>query len=150
MQRSISIFATAICMSFLLVSFAQPMPMPGIPESSLNYRNTAAILIDGQILDMDYFRENKPRVMKGMTGILTVASVSSSGGCSLPINNISFQVAIKNVRTNTMYIYTREQVMSLDIEALLKKCEEGDRIVIMPAEQQYALPRNEMWVGIGC
>ena len=114
------------------------------------YRNCAAVIINGVVCDDNYFVEGKPRIGQGMKGELTVASVSMSEEGTLPINNILFQVAIKNERTNTTWIYTKAPVSSVNLNDLLSKCEKGDYLIIMPSDQQYSLPKHKMWVAVGC
>lgn len=156
MKRSFFLCAMMVCLLTTNLTFAQPYQLPGIQFSSTNaetkaYKNNAAILLDGKVLTKDHFRENQPKLFQGMTGKLTVASVSNTSGCnSAAINNIRFQVAIKNSRTNTQWIYSSKNLFELDIDHLLRKCEAGDRIIIMPVDQQYSLSLHEMWVGIGC
>ena len=150
MQRTISILVGTAILATAFLAFAQPMALPGITPPPETYRNTAAIMLNGEVLDETYFTEGKAKLSIGMEGKLTVASVSGCNNGKIPVNNIGFQVAIKNTRTGTYYILTREQVTSIPIEDIMKKCENKDRIVIMPTDQQYSLPSNEMWVAAGC
>jgi hypothetical protein len=36
------------------------------------------------------------------------------------------------------------------MDELLRKCENGDRIILMPVEQKYSLSQHELAVAAGC
>ncbi len=149
MQRFTTISATSLFLFIALISTSQSTDFIDFTRAT-PYRAGAAILIDGKICDKNYFVEGQPRLAQGMTGTITIASVTASCGGGIPINNISFQVAIKNELTNTIWVYTKENVSEVKLEDILKKCSPGDRIIFMPVNQKYALPKHEMAVASGC
>ena len=151
MQGSIFISLTTACFLFTtLMSSGQSIDFLDFTKPAPPYRVEAAVLINGKVCDRHYFIKDRPKIGVGMQGLLTIASVSSSGDSKLPINKIRFQVAIKNKRTNTTWIYTKSDVSEVDLDDLLKKCEMGDYLILMPADQAYALPDHEMYVAVGC
>ena len=85
-----------------------------------------------------------------MKGAISVATVSLSEDGGTPVKNISFRVAIKNERTNTMYMYSEKTFQEVQLEDILKSCEIGDKIIIMTVDQKYSLPHHVIDVKWGC
>lgn len=142
--------AIVFCLCISGVSISQPMELPGIKLPPTSYQNCAAILLDGKVLTKEFFQNEKARMAQGMTGKMTVASVSTTDSSVIPINNIRFQIAIKNNRTNTMWIYSKDDQMEVRLEDILEYCEQDDSIIIMPVDQRYSLSLHEMRVAVGC
>ncbi len=145
----ISIFYSVIFASFIsITSLAQSLDVLNIvPPSS--YRVNTAIFINGKQCDNAYFNKDKPQLDLFQVGKLTVATVPTCQNATKSGYNVKFQVAIRNARTNTMYSYTREGVMEVDLGALLSKCEMDDYIIIMTADQKFKLTKNEMYIAMG-
>jgi len=145
-----------IISAFLLVSMtissgAQSLvKFPYEAPPSDNYRNCAAILHNGKVLVNDYSPEGKCRLEMGMRGILTVATVSLSDEGTFPQENITFKVAVKNERTNTIWMYSDQPMQELELKDVLKKCEKGDRLIIMTTDQEFSLPHHEVELVWGC
>lgn len=149
--------ALACCIS--LSAFAQsPSPYyPGMVsmgiakcEKSENYKDCAAILYKGNVLVNEYSPRGFCKLETGMTGPLTVASVALDEEGATPGKNISFRVAIKNERTNTMWMFSDQVYEEVQLEDILRKIEKDDKIIIMTVDRKYSLPHHEIKVVWGC
>lgn len=117
---------------------------------SLRYNNCAAILYKGKLLVDEYSPDGRCKLEEGMKGTLTVATVKLTDKGGTPMKNISFKVAIKNGRTNTLWMYSDEALESVQLEDILKKCERGDSIIFMTVNQTFSLPHHEIEFNWGC
>ena len=137
--------------SIFLSTFADAQFLDPDHKSKLdNYKDCVAILYKGKMLVDDYSPKGKCKLEQGMTGALTLATVELSDDGAKPIKNIAFKIAIRNSRTNTIWMYSDETTKEVQLEDVLKKCEQNDRIIIMTVDQQYALPHPEIELLGGC
>ncbi len=113
------------------------------------YNDCAAIIYNGRVLVDKYSPEGKCQLEMGMTGLISVAAVQL-GECNKVGQNIDFRVAVKNDRTNTLWMYSEDTFREVLLEDILKKCEKGDRIIIMTVDQKYSLPHHEIELLSGC
>jgi hypothetical protein len=113
------------------------------------FNDCAAILYNDRVLVDSYSPEGKCKLEMGMKGLISVAAVHLTG-CQQVGQKIDFRVAIKNDRTNTLWMYSEETFSELLLEDVLKKCERGDRIIIMTVDQKYSLPHHEIELVWGC
>ena len=147
-------FATLFLVSISLSSRAQAVDFFSTvfyaPFAIANYSDCAAILYKGNLLVNEYSPEGKCKVEMGMEGTLTVATVQLSGAGGTPVKTIGFKVAIKNDRTNTLWMYSEKTLREVPLEDILKKCEKGDRIIFMTVDQRYSLPHHEIELIWGC
>ena len=151
MQPAKLFFSTLLFISISLSSgtqssmdvFFSALPYP-------NYKECAAILYKGNLLVNEYSPRGICKLEEGMTGTLTVATVKLSDSGGIPVKNIAFKVAIKNARTNTIWMYSEKALLEVQLEDILKKCEKGDRIIFMTVDQQYSLPHHEIELNSGC
>ena len=148
MQQSISFLSLSFFMFVTLLTSGQSLDFLEFTKP-VTYQFPAGILLDGEICDANYFNKSKTKLALNTTGTLTMAAISCNKD-GAPTKKIAFQVAVKNERTNTMWIYTKAPVTELDIHEVMLKCEMGDRIIVMPAEQKYELSNNEMYIQAGC
>ena len=153
MQPAKLFFSTLLFISISLSSgtqssmdvFFSALPYP-------NYKECAAILYKGKLLVDEYSPKGKCKLEQGMKGTLSVATITSSDSDNTPVpaKNIAFRVAIKNGRTNTIWMYSEKNLLEVQLEDILKKCEKGDRIIFMTVDQQYSLPHHEIELNSGC
>ncbi|MCO6477682.1 MAG: hypothetical protein J5I94_13710 [Phaeodactylibacter sp.] len=152
MQTANLFFSTLLFICISLSSGAQSLglfPFLDIRPAT-NYHDCAAIFFEGEMLADEYSPEGKCKLEAGRKGTLTVATVNLSGSAVVPVENIAFKVAIKNNRTNTIWMYSEKASQEVQLEDILKKCEPGDRIIIMTVDQRYSLPHHEVEVAGGC
>lgn len=150
-------FSTLLLASISLSSSAQTIDFFAsifyTPFSTPKYSDCAAILYKGNLLVDEYSPKGICKIEEDMKGTLTVATIKSSDDGITPFRNIAFKVAIKNDRTNTIWLYSSKAFQEVELEDILKKCEYGDRIILMPVGQRYSLPHHEIevaWKNRGC
>ncbi|PSR14057.1 MAG: hypothetical protein DA408_15600 [Bacteroidetes bacterium] len=110
------------------------------------FQNCAAILFNGKVLVNAYSPQGECKLVGVSKGTLTVATVSFADEGATPVKNISFRVAIRNQRTNTIWMYSAELFQEVKLEDLRKNLEKGDRILIMTEDQDVSLPHHEIEV----
>jgi len=157
MQAINLFFSTLLFISVSLSSGAQSAGLfsfnlfsSTLCEVNHNYNDCAAILYKGKLLVDEYSPRGVCKLEQGMTGTLTVATVTLSDDGGAPVKNIGFKVAIKNDRTNTLWMYADKTLQEVQVEDILKKCEKGDRIIFMTVDQKFSLPHHEIDVSWGC
>ncbi len=150
MQVITLFFSTLVFITISLSSSAQSMDLFPAPVVSPYYNNCAAILFKGKMLVNEYTPKGRCNLERGMKGKLTVAAVNLTDEGATPIKNIGFKVAIRNQRTNTLWMYSDEAVEAVQLEEVLEKCEKGDRIIIMTVDRNYSLPHHEISLDGGC
>ena len=144
-----TILATITFLTISYTSVAQ-MDFLSFTKPDPNYRDCAAIFFDGKYLVDDIVPKGKCELFPNMAGPLTVVSVTFSNDGAEPIKDIAFHIAIKNNRTNTIWMFTKEAVLEIYLQDIIEKCEPGDSLIIMPADQQYSLSQHEIVLQMGC
>ena len=151
MQRVHSFLCTLLFIAISLASAAQSLDFFINALVPPNYSECAAILYNGNMLVDEYSPKGKCKLEeKNRKGVLSVATVKSSDEGTTPAKNIPFKVAIKNGRTNTIWMYSEKALQEVQLEDILKKCEPGDRIILMTVDQRYSLPHPEIELNWGC
>ena len=135
-----------VTISFLTVSFTSiaQTDFLSFTKPDPKYRDCAAIFFDGKYLVDDIVPKGKYELFPNMAGPLTSASVIFTNDGTEPIKDIAFQIAIKNNRTSTIWMFTKEAVLEIYLQDIIEKCEPGDSLIIMPADQQYPLSQHEI------
>lgn len=128
------IFISAICLSTHF-SFGQK-----------SFNNCSAAFLNSKMLVNEYSPSGKCTVSITEKGDLTVSTVELSSTESKAINPIMFQVAIRNKKTGTLTMVSKEQIKKVAIESILSKCKKGDHIVLLTVSRKYSLPHNEILV----
>ncbi len=118
-----------------------------IPEG---YNECAAIFYKGEMLVDEYSPKGKCKLEQGMKGTLSLSAVELNDQKAKPTKRLAFQVAIKNIKTNTLYMYSDEVFESVQLEDILKKCMVGDHIIFLTTDQQYNLSHHEIEIVWGC
>lgn len=152
MQAVNLIFSAFLFVTSAISSGAQSLDLfpDYLPAPEGNYRECAAILFDGEMLVDKYTPEGKCILNAGNQGKLSVSTVNLSDGKAAPKKAIGFRIAIKNDRTNTLWMYSKETLYEVNVHEVLKKCEEGDRLFIMTVDQKYSLTHHEIEISWGC
>ena len=144
------VITTLLFISISLPNGAQSFDFLSSPPSYSNYKECAAILYNGKALVEDYSPRGKCKLEEGMKGKLSVSTVELTANRTTPVKKIGFKVAIKNDRTNTLWMYSEKELMEVQLEDILKKCEKGDRIIFMTVDQKISLPHHEIEILSGC
>lgn len=129
---------------------AQAGDLFNILDRDYDYSVCAAILYKGNVLVDDYSPKGRCFLEKGMTGKLSISTVSLSETATIPQKTLKFHVAIKNKDTNTLFMITKEAILEIELEDILKQCKRGDIIVFLTVDKQYSLTHHEIDVITGC
>ena len=161
--RNLTLSAFLICLVILSIKAQLPSQFyPGakldggkLPRTNAmqenNYHDCTAILLNGKILVNEYSPRGFCKLEPKAKGTISVATVSLDDDGARPTNKkIGFRVAIRNERTNTLWMYSPEVLFEVDLKGILNRCEFNDKIIIMTVDQQYSLPHHEIEVYDGC
>lgn len=108
------------------------------------YNDCAAIFFKGQMLVDTYSPSGKCVLDSKSKGELTLFTVSLSDHGNTKVLGLPFRVAIRNERTSTYWMYSKELVKSLRLEDVVAECEEGDKLIFLTEDKKYALPHGEV------
>lgn len=114
------------------------------------HNSCAAIFLNNNMLVDDYSPRGKCRVEMGNKGKLVVSEVSLSETTAWPMQFVGFKVAIRNSKTNTLWMYSDETFFEVNLEDILSKCGKDDKIVILVTDREFSLPHHEIEVFDGC
>lgn len=120
-----------------------------IPQG-IPFSECAAIFLNDKMLVDEYSPDGKCKLEEGMPGRITVSTVSLNENGGTAQKPIKFSVAIKDKKTNTLWMYTDKPVKDIDTKRLLDKCNSGDKIIIMTTHRIYSLMHNEIEIMKGC
>lgn len=125
----------------ILLSFG---PLTASAQDS--FSNCAAAFVDGSMVVDEYSPSGKSVLAASATGTLTVctARLTETGGT--PVEKIEFFVAIRDGNTGTLTMLTKETVKEMDLAEVMDRCSEGDHIVVITTDEEYALPHNEILI----
>ncbi len=124
----------------------QSVKQDNIKAKEKNYSDCAAILYNGKMLVDEYSPRGICKLEAGMEGKLTVATVMLNEEGGVPIQNLGFKVAIKNDRTNTIWMFSEDTRYEVELKEILKKCEKDDKIILITVDQKYSLTHHEIVV----
>lgn len=145
------LFLTLFVLFFSLSSQAQLLnPDASYASCKKTYQECAAIFYKGRLLVNEFSPEGKCKLEQGMRGKLSLSTVSLEEDSATPIKKIGFKVAIKNDRTQTIWMFSDRVMQEVELNDILKKCEIGDRIIFMTVDQKYSLPHHEIEIVWGC
>ena len=111
-----------------------------------SFNDCAAICINDVVLVNDYSPRGQCTLKLDATGRLTVNTVNLSDNAIIPQKTISFKIAIRDAKTNTVWSFSEKTFTNLNVEKVLAKCKEADHIIILTTDQTFALPHNEILV----
>ena len=114
------------------------------------FSNCAAVFLDNKILADEYSTNGKCVVQQGTKGKLMVSTVDFSFDSVEPYKTVGFKIAIKNEKTNTLWLYSEKTFYEINLEDILATCEPGDKIILLTVDKEYSLPQNEIAVNWGC
>ena len=117
---------------------------------STDYSDCAAILYNGQMLVDRYSPSGKCKLEVGKGGSLSVSTVAFTEKSATPQKALKFHLAIKNQKTNTLFLLTIEPVSEIKLDDVLKQCKEGDSLVVLTVDKRYSLTHHEIEIIWGC
>lgn len=113
-----------------------------------HYSDCSAVMLNDKILVESYTPNGSCKVSKSAIGWLSAGTITL-GESSMQPNadgKFEFGVAIKDIQTGTLNLFSFEKYKKIKIEEVLKKCKVGDSIVVLTTNQKYALPHNTITV----
>ena len=126
----------------------------GIPnclaKNTQTFNECAAIFLNDKMLVNEYTPNGKCKVTENASGILYVSTTELNVFSLLPYQSVGFKVAIRNNKTNTLWLYSEETFMSIDLKKIIEKCEAGDEIIILTVDKSFSLPHNTLEIEWGC
>ncbi len=122
----------------------------GLFKSDNDFNECAAIFYKDKMLVNDYSPRGKCKLESGMKGKLKVYSVSLSEDGAEKIKDIGFKVAIKDGRTNTIWMYSEQTYYEIELDDILKRCRPEDKLIFMTVDRTYSLPHHEVELVFGC
>lgn len=110
------------------------------------FTNCSAAFLNDKMIVTEYNSKGKSIVREKATGELTVCTAELGPTTNKPVEKIVFKVAIRDKDSKTLVMFSDQAFKQIAIQNILKKCKKGDAIVLMTADNQYALPHNEILV----
>jgi saccharopine dehydrogenase-like NADP-dependent oxidoreductase len=118
----------------------------GVSFGQKTFNNCSAVFLNNKMVVSEYSSSGKSQLAANTTGMLTVCTAEITSTETKAVDKISFKVAIRNQRTNTLTLFSKQDFTQVNIQNVLKKCAKGDFILLMTTDEQYALPHNEILV----
>mgnify|MGYP000903863951 CR=1 FL=1 len=72
--------------------------------------------------------------------------IIKNGKCYIDGQLKGVDVAIKDGKSGTIFIYSPRTVKKINVEKILEKCKIGDSILIMTKDTKFSLPHNDLLV----
>lgn len=150
----LNLLITLFCVAFISLnaqsnsSFDITDPLKNYSGCVANYSDCAIILFNGKMLVDKYTPEGKCKMTTKMKGTLSVSNVDLTGKEYRVKDKLKFHVAIKNPKTNTLFLLTKTSVQEIKYKDILTQCQMGDKIIILTDNKKYSLTHNEieiMW-----
>ena len=147
-----SIIATFLFALFFLpaMAFCQPSIPSCLAKEKLPFSNCAAIFLNDKMLVDEYSPRGEIRISPDSDGKIYVSTVNFSLDLLTPYKSIGFKVAIRNKKTNTLWMYSDETYAQINLKSILSKCEVGDEIVLLTVDKEYSLSHNTIKIDWGC
>lgn len=110
------------------------------------HNTCAAAFIDTKMMVDQYTPKGQCSLAANATGTLAVYTVELAPEKSQALEKISFKIAILDKQTQTLTMFSDKTFKQTDIGQVLRKCEKGDKIILLTTDAKYALPHNEILV----
>lgn len=115
------------------------------------FSSCSVVFLNNQMIVEEYSSTAKARISKDEKGWISAGAVSlgdvSKGEKKFEIEEkIEFGIAIKDVNTRTIILFSPKVYKKIELEKVLAKCKKGDSIIIMTTDNRFALPHNEILV----
>lgn len=148
-----NVLSTILTFSILFLSMSLAAqnckPAPACKAAEPFNRCAAAFLNSNMLVD-DYSPNGICKVEAGMRGTLTVSAVELSTNMAIPVGQVGFKVAIKNDKTNTLWLFSEETFQEIELEKIMAKCQPGDKIMLITVNPEFSLPHHEIDIVWGC
>ena len=135
-------------------SDAQSVDAIVTPFSIFDEPEFSAILFNGEILAQDDSPDGALMLKPGAAGKFSVSTINRSFKDSIKdyeiMKPIAFRIAIHNYQTNTINLYSDKTYLEIDLSKVSQGLRAGDKVIFIPVDIRYALPRHEVRVNNGC
>lgn len=133
-----------VCRIFLVFFLLNTVSNDLFSQKAFN--DCSAICLDKKALVEEYSPAANCKINKNAKGLLGVYTVELSKKTIRPKQEIGFKVAIKDNRTNTLWMYSEKTYREIDVQEILSKCSPGDQILLLTVDKAYALPHSTITV----
>lgn len=110
------------------------------------FSNCSAIFLNQKMVVDDYSPNGRCVLKPNASGQLTVCTTVFENNQWRAVENIYFNIIIRDGSTKTLLAYSNVTYKSIGIQDVLSKCRKGDYILISVIKDEYALPHNEILV----
>lgn len=110
------------------------------------FSNCSAIFLNQKLVVDDYSPKGKCVLKSTASGQLTVCTAVFDNNQWQAVENIYFNIIIRDGSTKTLLSYSNITYKAIGIQDVLSKCKKGDYILISIIKDEYALPHNEILV----
>ena len=119
-----------------------------VSKAQNRFSDCSVLLLNEQVLVENYSPNATCNVSKAAKGWLTAGTITLGENSMKPNadGKFEFGVAIKDMETGTLHLFSFEKYKKVKIEEVLRQCKAGDSIVILTANSKFALPHNEIKV----
>jgi hypothetical protein len=139
-----------ISITLILCQLSIYTPIAGQAISTA-YNTCAAILLNGDVLVNEYSPRGQCKIEADSKGVITLSPVILNESSTITSTLLlSYYVAVKDSKTNTLRMITPMAVHKYKIEEVLAQCQLQDTIVILTVDKRYSLPHHEIIVLEGC
>ena len=128
---------------FLVICFAILSYFSSFGQDKFN--TCSAIFVEDSRLVDEYSPRGKCIIDASAKGTLTVREIIGDDDFRQDVF-VPFKVAIKEGKTNTLTLFSGNSYKKLDIQSVLKKCNKGDRVLVLPEGEKWSLPHHEVLV----
>jgi hypothetical protein len=111
-----------------------------------SFTNCSAAFLDKKMVVNEYTPNGQCILSADAAGVLTVCTAELSPESSIPVDKLSFKIAIRDGNTKTLFSFSDSTYEQIDIGKVLSMCRKGDHIVLLTTDDRFALPHNEILV----
>lgn len=145
-----SLMSLVALASIILLAGAQAFDAFALLTPVRHYELYAGIVYEDQLLFQQSESSGPLQLTREASGTISVQTWHGHCASLELAEPIGFQVAIKDIETNTMWMYSQEVLQEVEAADLLSHCKLGDVLVFMTVDRQYKMGRHEVQVMDGC
>lgn len=127
------VFIVVICLN---VCFAQE-----------SFNTCTGLYLNKTLMTEDYSPRSKATLKLTDSGKLTVNEVTIESADDIKAGKaIPFRIAIKDKRTQTIFLFSQKTHTSVDVEKILARCHSGDQLLILSTDDAYSVLPSEILI----
>ena len=150
MKRYHFSFAGLLLLGTLIMGQSD-IEFPFVEEATTNkFVHCAAILYNDKVLVDTYSTAGKCRITDLEGGKLSVSTITFENNGMQPVQPINFRLAIRNEKSNTLWMYSEKLMKEIHLKDVLDRLEQDDKLIFMTTNDLFALPHHEVEINIGC